>query len=154
MNALKWFNKDKKIMIKKIVISISIAVDFFYQITFFISLIVLDEKRIKQNCFDFFICCKANENLTISTQSSKKTVKKKSLMERYTITVLFCLVFLFVGSAYIAFGIETAIDGIAIYPQGSFVASKTFVIPTSVICCPHLWHFVINRLVTVSTIIR
>ena len=112
--------------------AITIAVDFFYQITFFIALIVLDERRIKQNRFDFFICCKANENLTIPTQWSKKTVKKKGLMERYSdilllphvkITVLFCFGFLFVGGAYIASGIETAIDGIAIYPQGSFVAS-------------------------------
>ena len=36
----------------------TILIDFFYQVTFFIALIVLDERRIKDNRRDCCFCCR------------------------------------------------------------------------------------------------
>ena len=54
-----WFSTVPSIRIVGIFAITSISIDFIYQITFFIALLALDQRRLKADRRDFVFCCKA-----------------------------------------------------------------------------------------------
>jgi len=121
--------------------AITISIDFLYQITFFSALMILDERRMKQRRKDFCICYiaksepdhltdKNSQNITGLTSVVSDSVDRPGLIDvcienmfrpGVKIIILIAFTILFAGSIYIASGIETALDGLAVYPQNSYV---------------------------------
>lgn len=115
--GVKWFC---------IYAALNVTIVFFNQITFFVALIVLDDRRRKAQRLDCLICFKSN-NIVVNeprTSAENEDAKKKSsfgsrLMSAYTrilltpvskAVVLTLFTTLFVGSAYIASGMTQFLD--------------------------------------------
>ncbi len=62
-----WFGMHFKHSCSLLAVPVTIVIDFLYQITFFVALIVIDERRIKNNRRDCCVCITAN-NDNISEQ--------------------------------------------------------------------------------------
>ena len=62
----------------------TVLVDFFYQISFFIALVVLDDERVKDNRYDCLVCVKSKHVVVEPTQEEQTATSCTSnLMARY-----------------------------------------------------------------------
>ena len=116
---------------------VTIAIDFVYQITFFIALIVLDEERIKNRRRDCLICCKVDERED-DEANSQESRGKKHIAERFTswyadkllvpwvkAFVLIAFTALLAGCAYSASLLKLEFDFSSVLPSDSYVKSFT-----------------------------
>jgi len=91
----------------------TILIDFFYQVTFFVGLIVLDERRIKDNRRDCCLCCRdetpGSHSFRIEQETTPKSHFADRAMAKYStfllkpmtkVVVLFSFAFMFAGLAY------------------------------------------------------
>lgn len=120
--------------------ALCVAIDFVYQITFFVALMVLDDRRMKARRLDCLVCFKSKEktaedetvgNVVVETETKEqKRLLSNFNMSTYSrillkpvskVIVLVLFTSLFIVFAYIASGITQALDTKEILPEDSFV---------------------------------
>ena len=108
-----------------------IIIAFIYQMTFFVALIALDDKRQRANRLDFFFC-----RISTKTDKAESTTEKEKrtcsdaivsnyatfLLKPFTkiLVLILFTVMLGIGSWY-ASGLESALDGRDLLPANSYV---------------------------------
>lgn len=128
MPGVKWFC---------LYASTIIIIDFIYQITFFIAILSLDDRRIKSNRLDFLVCFKStkyseNSNINTAIEEEERQAKLLSnrIMSNYSkmllkpgakIFVLVLFAAMFAGLTYIAYGVTEGLDGRDLLPTDSYV---------------------------------
>lgn len=110
----------------------TIIISFIYQMTFFIAIVSLDDKRQEAKRLDFLICCKSTQTASRNetpNEEEKLTCGQKLisgyasfLLNRFTkvfVLILFAGM-LGLGSWY-ASGIESALDVRLLFPEDSYI---------------------------------
>eukprot|EP00978_Attheya_sp_CCMP212_P032502 scaffold127379_cov52-Attheya_sp.AAC.2 len=118
-----------------------IMIDFFYQITFFIALMVLDDRRIKANKYDCLVCRTKKQiteatppTLTPDTTNTREPQQTfvERLMERYCdilmkpwvkAIVLIAFPLLCAGLVYSTTQLKQSFDFRDLVPKGSYVTA-------------------------------
>jgi len=108
----------------------TLFLDFFFQITFFIALIVIDERRVIDKRRDCLVCIRADTSKNENEEEAKDSLGKYMLrfanfLMKTWVKVLVILVFLgfFGGMAYSASKLEQIFDFEDVLPSGSYVAA-------------------------------